>query len=177
MKKLRIACLGCLGVIAIVIVCFVILTFTVGRLMNPYSPPRDAAERMEEYLQRDKELFVVVRDYFVSMRYEFGADSISIRWATSTGQRYDGTVFLGSEHGYVAIENEAVSNAIRRLFNNYRAITLRHNYILFQRWSTLDNGWGALYLLEGDEPYSRPGASVTILESLSEDGWYFYRTG
>jgi len=177
MKKLRIACLGCLGVIAIVIVCFIVLTFTVGRLMNPNSPPRDAAERMEEYLQRDKELFVTIRDYLVDMRYEYSTNSISVGLFMPSGQRFDGTMSVG-EHGRVAIENETVLSAIRRLFSNgFYFITISHNRVTFARWSTLDNAWGALYLLEGDESYSTPDVSVTILEPLSEEGWYFYRMG
>ena len=176
---MRIGCTGCLvALIVIVVTIFSIffLTFTFGRLLNPNSPPRQAAERMEEHFQRDKESFFIIRNYLIDMRYEYSTSSITIGRGVGRS-RFDGTVFVGLEQGSVPIENESVLSAIRQLFaNGYSAITIKYNYISFQRWSTLNDGWGALYLIEGEEP-SGTAYVATILESLSEDGWYFYRSG
>jgi len=176
MKESCINCLGVLVVIILTISFIVFLVFTIGSWMNPNSPPRQAAERMEEYFQRDKESFAIVRDYLIDMRHEYSVGSISMR--RGVGERsFDGTVFLGLEHGHIPIKNEVVLNAIHQLFAyGYSSITMRYNYVTFQRWSTLDNGWGALYLLEGDELVSTPHGAI-ILAGLSVDGWYFYRTG
>jgi len=178
MKLFRACCLGALALMIAAIAGLLILTFTLGRFANWGGPPQNAAEQMDEFLHRDKESFVIIRDYLTGVRYRHSANSISI-WRSSGATGFDGTMSLDSVLGHVPIEDDAVVRAIRQLFrNHYSSIVMSENHIRFPRWRTVDYNWGALYLLEGDEPPGAPpAATITLLAPLSVEGWYFYRVG
>jgi len=172
-------------IITVAIVCLFILGLTIGRLLDPNSPPPNADEQMEEFFLRDKESFLILRDYLIDARYEHDTNTISISRSTSAG-RFDGTMYLSRRHRRVPveIEEEAALRAIHQLFRNrYGSIVISDNHVRFQRWSTRNeqgtlNSWGALYLLEGDEPFGAPPmATITLLAPLSIEGWYFYKIG
>lgn len=179
MKRFGLVCsIGAIVLVALIAIGIIIalfFAFTFGRLLNPNSPPRQAAVRMEENFQRDKEQLVLVRDFLFELRLEYKRDFIMVRRYEGGRRRFDGTVFLGERHGWVPIEDEAALDAIRQLFSNgYNVIIINDEHIRFQLWSTLDNGWGALYVFEGSTPYTGLHHDVTLREALSADGWYFY---
>ena len=180
MKKLGIGCLVAVGVVIVIIIIIITSILFFGHLL-PDTPPLLSSvreSRMEEYFLRDKELYIAVRNYLVALRLEYERSSIRIR-SHGTHGRFDGTVNLGWEHGWVAIENEVVLNAIHRLFiEGYQGITIDEESIRFMRWSTLDNGWGALYVFDKNASYAGVLGDehfpIELLSSLPAEGWYFY---
>jgi len=175
MKTFRTCCLGTLIAICTLVIGVLVLMLAVGRLMNPNSPPRQAAMRMEEYFQRDHASFLIVRDYLIDVKDEHNPDFIRI-WRPTLSEQFDNTMSLG--HGHLIIEDEAVLQAIHHFFaNRYSGIMVSNNTIRFQRWSTLDNGWGALYVIDRTIPHSESPERITILEPLSTESWYFYQSG
>jgi len=163
---------GCLAAIIapiVLIIMFVSLFFTIFP-----SPPLPDNAWMEEDFQENKDLLVIVRDYLVELGYTYNTNSIQVSYAMLDGW-FDGTVFVGLEHGRVPIANQTALDAIHLLFENgYRVINLSNNHIRFQRWSNRHQGRGALYMTEGTVPYTRSPTEITILEPLSEEGWFFY---
>jgi len=155
-------------IFAILVWLFFVMAVTTGQ--RP--PPRNVVVAMERYFQRNNEQIHTVVDYFVELGDRYNTNHIS----TSTMHTMrDGTIFVASEHGHIAIECEVALDAINHLFTSgFNVIAFTNNYIQFQRWSTLNMGWGVLYLFAGDEPYTHPTTNLTLLSSLSEDGWYFY---
>ncbi|MCL2223189.1 MAG: hypothetical protein FWC20_12425 [Oscillospiraceae bacterium] len=180
MKKLGIGCLVAVGIVIVIITIIITSILIFGHLL-PDTPPFLASvreARMEEYFLRDKELFVVVRNYLSALRIEYDSDSILIRSRDVRGQ-FDGTVNLGREHGRVFIEDEAVLNAIHRLFRKgYPVIYIDDESVQFMRWRTLDDGWGALYVFDGNASYAGTLGDehfpIELLSSLPAEGWYFY---
>jgi len=181
MKKLKIGCLIVVGVLIVAVLLGIISILFFGHVLNPDSPPLQTATRaarIEEYFLRDKELLAVVKDYLIVLRLEYERGSITIRGHEVRGQ-FDGTIYLGSEHGWISIEDEVVLGAIKGLFREgYQIISINEKYIRFLQWRTLDNGWGILYVLDRSEPYVESlgdeGLEITLLGPLPIEGWYYY---
>ena len=124
---------GCLmpGIIIFIIIASIIILFSLfiffGRMMNPNSPPRNAAVQMEVYFQRDKELFMIVRDYFITRRQAYNVDSIFIQ--------------TNDEAHLTSLGCVEVVDALRVLGDRrYSVVQMRNDFISFQRWSNLDAG-------------------------------------
>lgn len=140
------------------------------------TPPRNAVEIMDDLLQTDMELFIIVSDYLVDLRLEHGRDWLRVINHNHDRRSFDGMIFLGAHYGWQSIDDD-ISKAIQELFNKgFYAIQVRESYVGFLKWSTLDNGWGILYLLCSGEVAEDSSFEVVLLEALSVDNWYYYRS-
>ena len=146
---------GCLIVVALIaltvgLICWVTLS----------SLPIDK-DKAEKYFNRDKKDFYIIAEYFANSDYP------SIRITESNGK-----MFVGYNK---TIADDAVVKAVHRLLNKrgYRAINKNGNTISFLRWiKIIDFVSGIAYSInEEDKPKLQ---FLTLLEPLSESGWYYY---
>ena len=127
-----------------------------------------SAARVERGFQENKEAFVTVRDFL----FESGFEEANV----SINTLAENEMFAGLDYGRVSIDDREALAAMHHLFSRgYRIISRSENHIRFQGWSTLDRGRGVLYLAEGSTPHSG-SVSFSELETLSEEGWYFYES-
>ena len=138
--------------------------FTVQFLV-PFTPPWQGVEEMNNEFIENREALVLVRDYLAELEFEsvlIGSDHIN-----------DGVISIRGEH--IAIESEDVLGALTYLFDRgFQVIIRRSDIIRFQKWSTLDHGRGIAYSIDGRIPDENGIQHLTEIESLSEEGWYFY---
>lgn len=130
------------------------------------TPPDE--DKMEEYFKRDKNDFAVITEYLADSSYSY----ITIN--KSDSQR--GTMFTGADTQYEKIEDEAVIDALNRLFRDrgYRLVGRDNDTIFFQKWAHFEKERGIAYLLNGED---KPVIEFMVkAEMLSEEGWFYYET-
>lgn len=130
-------------------------------------PPN--AKKMQKVFNRDKNELYTIVNYFI----ETGYSKINISEASYL--KSQNVMSAGSEIGDVVIENENVLQSVKKLFEKqgYDYIGKNENTIYFQEWSALrDNSRGIAYSINiENEPEIY---FLTKLESLDEEGWYYY---
>lgn len=153
MKKRRLFVISSISVMAIIVV----LIYCV--INNAFLlPGKDSAETL---LNRNEEDILIVVNYLVCN------DNPFVYIATSDGYMYTGYT--------KKIEDQVVSESINRLLTKkgFRAITKSGNTISFLRWARLmDFGSGLAYSIDNEKEPTLP--YLTKLESLSQNGWYYY---
>ncbi len=143
----------------------VLIAVVAGLMCGCMSPP--GKNKMEKYFKRDQEDIFLITDYLVNSTYS----EIFINGFNPE----NAMMFTGIESRYVKVDDDAVVEAINRLFKEqgYSVIDKTGNTIYFQKWiRSADFGSGIAYSINGeDEPVLQ---FLTKIESLSEDDWYYY---
>jgi len=130
-------------------------------------------DQITEYFHSNREELQIVVDYFIST----GFHNIRI-WRNDVRDddptNIELSINLGRES--IVISNEDVGEAVLFLFQqeSYRGVTKVENFIIFQRWSTLDSGSGMVYSIDRSVPNENIFPYLVELESLPVAGWYFY---
>jgi len=130
-------------------------------------PPLQGMREMERDFYRNQETLFTARDYLI------GLDYYLLRYPPFSGKR--GVMGTGMRDVYVEIDNDYARSAMDLLLRRgYQIITKRGNFIVFLRWSNLDNGRGVVYSINGTLPDESVLPFLTRLEPLSYDGWFYY---
>jgi len=146
-------------ILLILIIMGILLNFAGCRIES--TPPEASA--MEKVFQQHREDLAMVRDFLLSL----GSASASIRSS-------DGKFFSNFEWKH--IEDAKVVDAIEKLWGNGTSSIVLYqewNSISFEMWySHQDIGCGIVCSIDGiREPTLQ---FLTLLEPLSESGWYYY---
>lgn len=132
-------------------------------------PPN--AKKMQKIFNRDQNELCTIVGYFINTEHS----KINISEASYLKSPNIMSVSNGSEIGNVVIEDEAVLQSVKKIFEEqgYDYIGKNGNTIYFQEWSALrDNSRGIAYSVnKKDEPEIY---FLTKLEPLDEEGWYYY---
>jgi len=153
-------------IIFVVIACLLIATHIF--LSLSLGPPWQSLSEMERDFDENSENILMVRDYLSSIEHDF------LRYPTFSGER-DGMMSTGISAAYVEIENESVRDAMELLINQgYRVIMRDGNFIIFIRWSNMDNGRGIVYSIDGTFPDNSIFPFLTRLEPLPKSDWFYY---
>jgi len=152
-----------LFVILGILVLIAILAFMLIFLIMFSVPP--SRGRLQRELIRNEVLFAGIAEFFIIS----GLEELII---TNT----DGAISIFPRE----IElSEDVVHKFEYLFNNlnYRRVSKRNNYIIFDRWGGMYNSVGLLYLFEGNEPINNDSSSFFArIEELRLPNWFFYES-
>ena len=133
-------------------------------------PPWQGIRQMERDFSRNQESIFIARDYLIYHEHD------SLRYPASSGN-IDAiqVVEVGVRGAYVSIKDEDARNAMNLLLRNgYEMIVRNGNFIIFLRWSNMDNGRGIVYSTDGTLPDELILPFLTKLEPMSVDGWFYY---
>lgn len=151
-------------IIAIVFV-LAIITFILIEIYNLKPPDKNDTEK---YFLEDKEKLIFLTEYFENYDYEeIYVDKSNLK---------NGTMFTGSNTKDVNIDDESLLNLLNELMKNrnYKSIKKDGNTISFEKWSLGEKSYGIAYSInKKDKPEIE---YLTKLESLSEPGWYYYKS-
>ncbi|MDP4118428.1 MAG: hypothetical protein Q8873_04470 [Bacillota bacterium] len=118
-----------------------------------------------------------VGEYLMKSDYSYArTDTISnYEWS------YDGKTDLYGNYydksGKEKITDKELLDNINKLYKSkFKYIIKEYNYIMFVRWSILDESCGIVYSINGNEPAINviEGGTVTI-KKLSANRWYYYK--
>lgn len=152
-KKTIIICF----VIAFVILILLLFLLLIDNCLGPYYRPNK--DKIEKYFNQDKENIVILKDYFIDDPIASSISSLDFK----------------SKNYSKLIKNENVVQAFYSLFEKgYSEIGKQGNTIYFLKWTRGSNlGVGIAYSVNNIQPELK---TITKLEALSENGWYFYES-
>ena len=149
-------------ILGIIVIAMTVITISISTLKETSETLKD---RMENDFRKNEEIILIVKDYLVDVVY----DDLHL----SAYEKAE--VIFTSDSGRILIENNAVSEAIRKLFDyGYVSITKRNNCIVFDRWGSKVRSYGIVYSIDGRTPSESSFTFLTYIERLSEKGWYYY---
>ena len=148
----------------IAVVSIIVVIGAIWIAISSLEPPD--LDEIEAYLERDKADFAIITEYFIGSGYSYiNIDKSDFK---------KGVMFTGANTGDKEIEDEAVTKALKRLFEKreYRVIGRNDNTVFFQKWAFLEKECGIAYSINGED---KPVVEFLVkLEVLSEDGWFYY---
>jgi len=156
-----------LFIIAVGFIAFIIIIFIALIVMSRFfSTPGRSMRNAEKDLQRNNELFDIVKDYISGSEYDYIYISSNMRLG----------VMSAGEQGRVLINTEEVADAIMTLRKRgFHSIVKSNSCIKFHRQAFLrEISYGIVYSIDGHIPDESAFTFLTKIEPLSEDGWYYY---
>ena len=150
--------IGCGSFVIIVYVCLIVGSHFL-------STPGRGIKNAERDIQENKELFNIVMNFLA----ELESDSVYIPYYESARMMSVGG------HGDVSIEDERVVEAILQLRKRgYDNVAKEGLCIDFSRGSFVEFYYGIAYSIDGHVPDESSIQFLTMIEPLSENGWYYY---
>jgi len=129
--------------------------------------PRQGIHEMQKDFEENKELILIIRDYFAASRHA------RLSYPSRSGE--SGMLWSGTMSRNIAISDENMEHAIYRLFSSgYRQVVKEDSFISFIRWGNTGAGVGVVYSIGGAIPCSTAIQFLTELEPLTEDGWFYF---
>lgn len=153
MKKRIIKILTAIGLTMILFI-FVPYVFNFLYFGGIYMPSPNK-EQMERNFERNKSLLTTIVNYMENVEYD--------------------TIIVNDFNANIPIENWKTSTAIHILLwrKYYNSISKHNGTVIFQKWKGIqDINQGIAYSIDGKEPMVE---FLTLLEPLSEPGWYYYK--
>ena len=145
---------------------FALIVLTLGLIITGCSSNPPGKESVEKHFQENYNDIQTVVEFMCNSEY----DSIHINTA-------DGTMWADFEDG-VVIEEKSVRDAIGRLLG---ASSIRQYYYVYKSGNTIDFlQWKGIAEISSGVAYSINGTDLpyidypTVLEPMSEPGWYYY---
>lgn len=148
-------------IITIIIITYGILLLLNGFAIGGFFTTKISYDKMEEIFNEDYSHLFTVANFLANLNYE----EIYISNTMS-----DGIISVSGKN--VEIKDMTIINSINTLKNHdYEVIIKEKNTVSFQRYSTLDVGGGVLFSVNGQKPTLQ---SVTRLQKLDKENWYYY---
>ncbi len=154
--------------IAVVISIICIPVFVSIIYIKALFPSPISKHDMKNDFLKNKDMLQSVAEYLENQEY-------TKIYITSTHKK--GEMYASNNSKEVAkpihIADDSTSKNIADLFekHKYTVITKELNGIYFQRWSNRDYGRGIVYTIDGERLKNK---SITKIEPLTEENWYFY---
>ncbi len=156
--------LVCIAIICVLLVIGLIFLFRIF-------PPSISENRMMRDFTKDRNEIQLITNYLIELPYAGLYDSNS--YTHERGEIQITSNETGDE--LLIIDDPQVVNAIEYLLNKrgYDVIHKGENYVLFQRWSSLDAGRGVAYSRDGEIPHIDFLVYAKIIEG---NNWYYYES-
>jgi len=142
--------------------CIAVMMSMMLSACNP--TPLRGLDKAENSFQENKELITLIRDFLIESEYDY---------ITIDNPMNDTRMFINK--GYVPIDNDGVIEALALLRQQrYEGVSMTNPCIKFHMLTYQEIYYGIVYPIDGHTPDESCFSFLTLIEPLTEDGWYYF---